>query len=39
MDKPKTVPEKVVLWLTDALVIEAPVFVPPENARIVPVDN
>ena len=35
----KPVPAKVILWLTDPLVIELPIFVPPENARIVPVDN
>lgn len=35
----KREPSKVVVWLTDPLVIELPIFVPPGNARIVPLDN
>jgi hypothetical protein len=36
-DRP--IPEKVVLWLTDPLVIEVEGFVPPGKARIVPLDT
>jgi len=35
----KRQPSKVVVWLIDPLVIELPIFVPPGNARIVPLDN
>ena len=31
--------QKIKLWLTDPLIIEAHVFVPPENTRIVRLDN
>lgn len=35
----KPIPEKVIVWLSDPLIIEAQVFVPPENTRIAQVDN